>query len=51
MVAAGCAGMALHVGVVEVRFLLAFFFVAVLGCGSIAFHATLQVRPDPGRRP
>jgi len=34
--------MALHVGVVEARFLLAFFFVAVLGCGSIAFHATLQ---------
>lgn len=42
MVAAGLIGWWLHRRTLERRFLLAFFAVAVVGVGSIAFHATLQ---------
>ena len=41
MVLAGVLGIALHRGVLERRFLLAFAMVSVVGLGSIAFHATL----------
>jgi dihydroceramidase len=42
MVFAGALGVALHRRVLERRFLVAFFAVAVVGLGSIAFHATLR---------
>lgn len=42
MVFVGGIGVCLHYGVLEKRFLLAFFFVAVLGVGSCLFHATLK---------
>jgi dihydroceramidase len=41
MVLAGVLGIALHRRVLELRFLLAFAMVSVVGIGSIAFHATL----------
>jgi dihydroceramidase len=41
-VLAGVTGVWLHRGVLERRFLLAFFAVMVVGLGSIAFHATLR---------
>jgi dihydroceramidase len=42
MVAVGLAGMFLNRSVLETRFLLAFFFVALLGLGSVLFHASLK---------
>jgi dihydroceramidase len=42
MLAAGLAGMWLHRRTLEPRFQLAYFIVAVVGLGSIAFHATLH---------
>eukprot|EP00040_Diaphanoeca_grandis_P026947 m.152104 g.152104 ORF g.152104 m.152104 type:complete len:290 (-) comp30791_c0_seq2:351-1220(-) len=42
MVAVGLAGIYLHRQVLETRFLLAFFFVSVLGLGSVSFHASLK---------
>src|SRR5947209_6342934 len=41
MLAAGLAGLWLHRRVLERRFMLAFVALAVVGAGSIAFHATL----------
>ncbi|WP_395819397.1 ceramidase [Archangium minus] len=41
MVFAGVLGIALHRRVLELRLLLAFAMVSVVGLGSIAFHATL----------
>jgi dihydroceramidase len=42
MVLAGALGIALHRRILEARFMAAFFAVAVVGVGSIAFHATLR---------
>jgi dihydroceramidase len=42
MVLVGLLGVALHRGVLERRFTLAFALVAVVGLGSIAFHSTLR---------
>ena len=42
MVLAGLLGILLHRNILETRFLLAFFFVSVLGIGSIAFHGSLK---------
>ena len=42
MVAAGAVGISLHRSTLEHRFLWAFFFVAVLGAGSVAFHGSLK---------
>ena len=42
MVFAGLFGILLHRQVLETRFLLAFFFVSVLGVGSVLFHGSLK---------
>ena len=42
MVAVGVAGILLNYKVLERRFLLAYFFVALLGLGSVLFHASLK---------
>jgi dihydroceramidase len=42
MVFAGLFGILLHRSIVETRFLLAFFFVSVLGIGSVMFHGSLK---------
>lgn len=42
MVVAGALGIWLHHRVLERRFLLAFFIVAIVGFGSVAFHGTLR---------
>jgi dihydroceramidase len=42
MVIVGVLGIALHRGVLERRFTLAFALVSVVGLGSIAFHATMR---------
>jgi dihydroceramidase len=42
MVLAGIFGIGLHRRALEPRFLVAFFAVAIVGLGSIAFHATLR---------
>jgi dihydroceramidase len=42
MVAVGVLGVWLHRRTLEGRFLLAFFVVAIVGVGSIGFHATLR---------
>jgi dihydroceramidase len=42
MVAVGLLGLWLHRRTLEPRFLLAFFVVAIVGVGSIGFHATLR---------
>lgn len=41
IVGAGLLGLLLHRGVLERRFLLAFALLALVGAGSVAFHATL----------
>ena len=40
--AAGAAGLALHRGVLELRFAAAFFAIFMVGLGSVGFHATLH---------
>ena len=42
MVLVGVLGIALHRGVLERRFTLAFALVSVVGLGSVAFHSTLR---------
>ena len=42
MVIVGLLGILLHKNVLELRFLLAFFFVSVLGIGSVMFHGSLK---------
>ena len=42
MVVVGLLGIFLHRKVLETRFLLAFFFVSVLGVGSVLFHGSLK---------
>jgi len=42
MVLVGLFGIVLHYKLLEKRFLLAFFFVSVLGVGSVLFHGSLK---------